>query len=910
MKKLSLTLVLSVIGLILFSQIAAAGTAKVANIRLGHHEGFTRLVFDSVGARPDMIGPATNAELLISYDQLMIKGGPNRLIDISGGDVRAVEQRDQNGQAVVAVAFKRPHTRVKYFYLPANPPRADAYRLVLDFYTPGGSKNGPGRIVAAAEAPTASPAAQVTQPAEAVQPSPTAISTAGETEPVQKTEVAQAAEESPPETAEEQTGSSVAPSYGQYLSGEISLYGRYLSGDDDSSKFTEYRDFDSFAGEFKARYDDRERFFFGAQGSDLVEDDINVGVEGGVYGAFKAEVEYDKLPHRYDFDSTTLYSGVGSSNLVLDDTLQGDLEGLAGDPIGQANRLNAEFATASRIGDPDIENKSISGAFEFFSLDPFTFRTEVKRVQQEGSRPVFGSFGLDNTIEIFEPVDSETIDIRLIAELARHPYFLNATYYYQQYKNDYDTVEFENPFRTSDVAGGPASGRIDLSPDNYFHNVSFSGAYFELPLGARISGTAAWGWMKQDEDLIPFTTNTALVFPINYSDPANLPEEEVDAEVRTSLYDVGLTARPLSFMHFKGRFRYYDYDNQTDVIQFPDGYVETDAFPALPALGSPIKNLPSSYTKIRTSSDLGFDVMQQTRLNLGFSYDRTERDNREVEEQDDYTFGGSVDTRYVPNTDLRFSYDRTIRDIDDYDFDVYLQSGVDLGQLPQLRKYDQADVTRDRVQMQASFMPTERLDLGAGFIYGRDDYDDSPYGLTEDNQYSLSLDAGVSITSRARVNTFYTFEYYDYEQKAFGNFQGAPTDWTADGTDKVHTVGGNFELVIIPQRLDLGLSYSFSHVDGEIDFDVAGADDYDTVNETDLHILNARLTYNFGHGISATLGYLYESFDYDDYNTEGFVFVPTTATGAYNGAILAGTLPEDYDVHMGYIKVTYRFGDE
>ena len=93
------------------------------------------------------------------------------------------------------------------------------------------------------------------------------------------------------------------------------------------------------------------------------------------------------------------------------------------------------------------------------------------------------------------------------------------------------------------------------------------------------------------------------------------------------------------------------------------------------------------------------------------------------------------------------------------------------------------------------------------------------------------------------------------------------------------------------------------------DFDIPGGGvvDFDTVDETTLHVLDAKFNYNIGWGFYITLGYLYENFDFDDYQLDGFQLVPTDAAGAYNGAILADTLIEDYDVHMVYTKLTYKF---
>jgi MtrB/PioB family decaheme-associated outer membrane protein len=421
--------------------------------------------------------------------------------------------------------------------------------------------------------------------------------------------------------------------------------------------------------------------------------------------------------------------------------------------------------------------------------------------------------------------------------------------------------------------------------------------------------------MIQDDDLVPYTTNTALTTPsgADASDSNSLPEKNADAEVNTSLYHVLLTSRPLQFMHVRGKFRYFDYDNNTDQINF-EGFVPADDFfvtPDVPGATS-IVNLPTSYKKTTAGGVLGFDMFKKTRLNLRYTYEQTKRTNREVDRQDDHIFGGSVDTNLLSWLDLRASYERTDRDIDDYDFDAYLKSGQDVGQLQGLRKYDEADKTRDRLQFQATAYPLETLVLSTSFTYGEDDFDDSPYGLLEDKHYIFTFETDYTVSDRLNLHAFYSYEYYKNRQKDFGEVPSTPTvdaDWFSRSKDIVNTVGAGVQAVLIPEKLDLDISYSFSDVDGKIDFftPAVDTDDFDTVDETRLHILESKLNYRAWKPCLFTLGYVYEKFDYDDYNKDGFTNVPTDSGGNSNGAYLMGTLPEDYDIHVLYLRVAYTF---
>jgi MtrB/PioB family decaheme-associated outer membrane protein len=693
------------------------------------------------------------------------------------------------------------------------------------------------------------------------------------------------------------------------FSGEIGVTGRITDGEDDSAKAQEYRDLETpVYGDLKVKYEKQDQYFLEVTGKNIGRDDQHYTAAGGRYGKFKIEASYDELTHRFADDAETIYSGNGSDNLSLRGTAQ-DV------PFAdRANRLNALSANAKSV-DIELERKKVELSAEVSAYDPLNFRVELGREHKDGTRPFFGSFGLDDAVEITEPIDYDTTEVKFIGEYAKKPFYFNLSYYFSLFENNTDTLTWDNPFRATDAVGQPSKGRIDLAPDNHYHNISLAGSYMNLPLKTRISANGAWGWMIQDDDLVPYTTNTALTTPTgdDASDPNSLPEKKTDAEVRTSIYQVLLTSRPLQFMRAKGKFRYFDYDNNSKQIDFP-GFVDADDFfttPDAPGATS-IKNLPKSYDKSTATADLGFDLFEKTTLTLGYTYEQTTRTNSEVDKQEDQIFSGAIDSSFFTWADFRVSYQRTQRDISDYDFDVYLEGGEDLQQLPDLRKYTQADMTRDRVQFNATVYPLDPVVVSGSFTYGNDDFDDSPYGLLEDKHYIFTLEADYAASDRLNFHTFYSFEYYKNRQKDFGEVPSAPlvdADWFSRSEDLINTVGAGVQAALIPEKLDLDISYSFSKVDGKLEFftPAVNTEDFDTVDETRLHILDSKLRYRASKHWTVTLGHVWEKFDYDDYNRDGFTNVPLDSGGASNGAYLMGTLPEDYEVNVVYLRVTYRF---
>jgi hypothetical protein len=275
-------------------------------------------------------------------------------------------------------------------------------------------------------------------------------------------------------------------------------------------------------------------------------------------------------------------------------------------------------------------------------------------------------------------------------------------------------------------------------------------------------------------------------------------------------------------------------------------------------------------------------------------------------------FKGAIDTSPFSWGTLGVSYERTDRDIREYNFDVYLRGGQDLAQLPALRKYDEADMVRDRFEINGTLYPSDSLVLRGSAIYGADEFDESPFGLLEDRHYIFSLDADYSVTDRVNVHSFYIHENYKNRQKNRGEVPGpapADADWFSRSEDIVNTIGAEMQVKLIPAILDLNLTYSLSDVDGNIDFFTPAASIVEFANADDarLHMFGAKLNYRALKHWLLTFGYLWEKLDYGDFNTEGFTNVPLDAGGNFNGAYLMGTLPADYSSHIVYLRIAYQF---
>ena len=350
---------------------------------------------------PQVIGsiPATAESVTIVYPQLEFERTSSHLFRDLQGAISSVSYQRETNQSVITVTFRNPSTVVKRFFMKGKPTEKISYMLVLDFYPEGSPASGPGAFVPIASAGMAAVAASAvtgqadTPPAAPLEPVAQTTDQKTPTETAAAASSAAATRQAELSGGENQEESAEKTTVWDKFSGEISVTGQYRNDDAKSdSFFLRYRDFNAITGEFDVKYEEENRYFFQTDGKNLGQDDVNVNLRGGWYGKWKASVTYDEIPHRFAFNSKTLYSGVGSNYLSLDNNLQSTLQDLSGDPAAQAVVLKQAYAGADS-GDPDIKREKLSGDFDFVALDPFSFRAEFSREERDGgSRPFFGSF--------------------------------------------------------------------------------------------------------------------------------------------------------------------------------------------------------------------------------------------------------------------------------------------------------------------------------------------------------------------------------------------------------------------------------------------------------------------------------------------------------------------------------------
>jgi MtrB/PioB family decaheme-associated outer membrane protein len=710
-----------------------------------------------------------------------------------------------------------------------------------------------------------------------------------------------------------------------------------VNGERDSAKGQEFRDLTDGGVLGVDAWYRGDAAWMRLTGRHLGLDDADLDLELRGFGLATARLLYSEIPHNYAFAVPSLYSGAGTGLLRIDDDIQATLQDSTS-LVDAAERLEGLLADRASPVDLRHVRERFGLELDVHAFDPLAIEVDVRDESRQGTRPWSASFGLASVVEIPWPVRYDSEDRRVTLEWARSSTLVRASYRDARFENDVSDVVFDNPWRITDSTGsifqgiavGPVAGLVDLYPDNRQQEQTLTAVRRNLPGESTLAATVSWGLLEQDDPLVPYTTNTAIASraPFDPADPANRPATSAAAELETRLVHLRFTARPVDFFEIEAQVRDYELDNETRRISTPGMVLEDTLWSPFP--GSPdgaFTNLPIAYGTTSLELELGFDVAKRTQLTLSFENEEWDREFREVEETDEDRFEVALDTKPAAWVDLRGSYLHWERRAVDYDFDqFYTNQGIEfLPVLPFLLKFDQASRDRDRLQLMASFFPTPSLVVGAHLIHGSDDYPESVFGVQSDEHDVAAADLSYVFGERATLFASYTFERYELGMQGREWTAGGPGDpyrvepelesasnWTASTRDDLDTVTLGLDLRLVPDRVGFDIAYSYSKSDGEIDYESPLGEldanpfepaDFADVDDVRFYSFNPKLEITLGEWASIVLGYLRERYELSDFAVEGLRLVPTTPSGEYNGALLMGSFPFDFDIEAVYVEL-------
>ena len=372
----------------------------------------------------------------------------------------------------------------------------------------------------------------------------------------------------------------------------------YIGGDagERNAQYRTFQDLDegAYVNKFNLLLKNSDGAFVDVTGGGAGRRDQYYGLNFGRTNSWGVKVFFSETPHIFTDTYKSLWSGVGTGNLVL-------LPGLtAGGTASTAADTAAVTSTALGVTPSTLGltrkrggvrlDLTLSSALKIFA----SYALE----KRQGARPlgaVWGNNGGTAPMEIAEPIDYDTQDISAGVTYASGLNAFNFRWTTSLFKNKIDTLTFQEPFRiapqgfvTTPTAGAYTQGRFDLTPSNQSHNARAEYTR-KLPDFYKGSFTAvvSAGSMRQNDNLIPYTTipgitsaNVTILPGGDWSTVGSLSRPTARGVIDTRLVDLTLSLNPASALNVKAKARYYENDNNSDpyyAVNPNAVYVDADA---------------------------------------------------------------------------------------------------------------------------------------------------------------------------------------------------------------------------------------------------------------------------------------------------------------------------------------------
>jgi MtrB/PioB family decaheme-associated outer membrane protein len=718
------------------------------------------------------------------------------------------------------------------------------------------------------------------------------------------------AQGSPPPTqagAVEPGGQPATPAAPGVWSGTVDFGLRGSSVEGDRGRFERYRDVgDGLVLEGFRLNREEHGWLFAVGGEHVGRRDQRFTGDVVRPGRLRASVMWDQIPMLLSRTTRTLFTGVGTGELLIDDAIQA---------VGQAQpaavtdifrQASVEFLTRTRrhIADARVE---------YEATPELTFTGYVRHTDREGTIPFGGSFGHSSLVELPAPTLHSLSEVDAGAEFVRNPWLLRAGYTGSWFRNDVTSVVFDNPFRFTNLPTAPAQGRLSLQPSNSLIGVNGL-ASVRLPYRSRATAHASIGVLKDaGEPLLPLTINPTVV-------TGPLERSFVEGEAGISSINLRFVSRPMRTADISVQYRSYEYDNRTPEFHLTQR-VSFDNAPV--ALSPPVHTEP--FSLLRRTLDADFRYLPTARISAGIGFTRTGEDrthrifDRTTDNQVRLTFD-AMSQRWFS---LRTRYEHAQRRGEGIEAgEEFLRS---IGEQPGMRHFDIAARNRDRVTVIGTVTPVGYLIGNLSLAVGRDDYLQSLFGLRDNTHRVYGAGVDVVPTDRMNAGISYSFEEYDALSRSRQanpgpQFDDPTRNWAADTSDRTHSVLLDANVARIAERVDVRLSYDFSRGRAIYNYITGAVPDRTLPEEVVLPTTLPtpsqlpptlselqRGTMDVVYALTARVGigfsYWHERYRVSDFTLD----IEANPDSVRGQALFLGYLYEPYTANTGWVRLVYRW---
>jgi MtrB/PioB family decaheme-associated outer membrane protein len=703
------------------------------------------------------------------------------------------------------------------------------------------------------------------------------------------------ATQTPPQAAAPGPSAVESRSLFESMPKQFVIGGRFTSVDGDPARFQRYQDIRDGVLFTDARYEREDpagNYFFRARADNVGWRDQRFAGEYEQTGRFVVSGLWDQIPQFYSVDTKTPYTMSGSP-LQLDDATQRAIQNgqVPAPPLNAYVPLAPQFDLRERR---DVGNVSVL----FMPTQQIDVTATYTTQRHSGELPWGASFGFSNDVEVGLPYDSRANDFTIGAEWTNQRSMFRAAYSGSWFDNLDDTLVWDSPLRLDDSTVDPGRGRMALWPSNSAQTVSFGG-YTKLSRRTQFTGFFSYGAWNNDEPLLPFTINAALP-------QFTLPRTTAQAEAHVLSTNLSLVSREVEDWRFSGRLRIYDYNNETPFAAIPQ-FVSYDDAPSESLTGG-----PELYAHSRTTfdADATWTGLPPLALTAGYSHNSSGYDFRIFDDTGEDVLRLTADAAGLQFVTFRAQYEFAERTGSGLNEAIL----TEIHEQPALRHYDVANRTRNRFTGQVDAVPNDLWTFSASAGFGKDDYDDSYFGLQESTFRVFSFGADLRLPNGFGAGGSYNYERYaGFQQSRSASPGQTPPqendplrDWTTDSVERVHY----FSLYAMPPRIgpnaEVRISYDYSNARGSYLYGVVPGGPLpppsqlpDVFNKLQQLHIDAR--YRLTDRLAATFSYLYEPFRVYD-----FAFDPTVVNGIVQpSSLVLGYVYRPYTAHSVVVGLRY-----
>ena len=285
-----------------------------------------------------------------------------------------------------------------------------------------------------------------------------------------------------------------APSHGWEL--DIEVGAGYVN--DDEFRFGDYTGLDDDGlygiGRVFGRYWSEDAHFLRLEGYRLGQDSRALFLKGGKQSLYELRASYQGLPRRSYDDTVTPFSGTSSDQRTLPSTW------VRAPSTQGMTELNNSLQKVKIKQDWDIYGAGLT----FTPKSHWVFDVDVQRTDRDGRDIYAGSFFI-GAAEFTRPINYTTDSLETSVGYHADRWQVSLAYNGSFFDNQNSSLSWDNPY--SPQAPGADTGQLALAPDNDAHQVTLAGSWL-LPASTMVNGQISLGRMRQDQRLLPYTTNT------------------------------------------------------------------------------------------------------------------------------------------------------------------------------------------------------------------------------------------------------------------------------------------------------------------------------------------------------------------------------------------------------------------